>query len=208
MEAPLILAVFGSPRREGNTSKLLQQAIAGAKDSGARVESIVLRDLRMSPCLEIYGCKKDGRCVIEDDFQGVYDQLLAADGMIIATPVFFYTASAHTKILIDRCQSLWVKKNWVAPETSNESKTFRRQGLLISVGATRGKKLFDGMLLTIKYFFDVLDMDLWRSLLYRGLDFKGDVDKHPQYFEEAYTAGRELAEEITFRKNHNPADRP
>jgi hypothetical protein len=61
------------------------------------------------------------------------------------------------------------------------------------VGATRGKKLFDGTLLTIKYFFDILDAELSKALLYRELDFEGDVLKHPEYLREVYEAGRELA---------------
>jgi hypothetical protein len=69
----------------------------------------------------------------------------------------------------------------------------KRKGLFISVGATKGKKLFDGALLTVKYFFDVLDMELWRALLYRGLDFEGDVLRHPEHLEEAYEAGKNLA---------------
>jgi hypothetical protein len=60
------------------------------------------------------------------------------------------------------------------------------------VGATKGKRLFDGTLLTVKYFFDVLDMELWKTLLYRGLDFEGDVLKHPEHLQEAYEAGKEL----------------
>jgi hypothetical protein len=64
------------------------------------------------------------------------------------------------------------------------------------VGATKGKKLFDGMLLSVRYFFDVLDMELWKALLYRQLDFQDDVLKHPEYLEEAYTAGKAFAEAI------------
>jgi len=64
-----ILAIHGSPRRKGNTSLLLRKAIEGARERGANIEEVILRDLKMSPCLEIYGCKKTGRCVIEDDFQ-------------------------------------------------------------------------------------------------------------------------------------------
>lgn len=69
-----------------------------------------------------------------------------------------------------------------------------RKGLFISVGATRGKKLFDGTLLSIRYCFDALDVELWRSLLYRGMDQKGDVLKYPELLEEAYRAGRELVQ--------------
>jgi len=64
------------------------------------------------------------------------------------------------------------------------------------VGATRGKKLFDGMLLSVRYFFDVLDMELWKALLYRQLDFQDDVLKHPEYLEEAFTAGKRFVSAI------------
>ena len=190
-----ILAIYGSPRRQGNTSLLLRQAIQGARDHGTDVREIVLRDIKMSPCLEIYGCKETGRCVIQDGFQDVYDRLLACRGIMLASPIFFYTVSAHIKILMDRCQSLWVKKYWIE-KTPFGKKDFSRKGLFISVGATKGKKLFDGVLLSVRYFFDALDTDLWRSLLFRGLDFEGDVRKHPEYLEEAYRAGMDFSKAL------------
>jgi multimeric flavodoxin WrbA len=190
-----ILAIYGSPRRKGNTTLLLQRAVQGARDAGAEVEEIVLRDLDMSPCLEIYGCKETGRCVIKDDFQKVYDRLLRCDGLMLASPIFFYTVSAHTKILMDRCQSLWVKRYWL-DKTPFGKREFAKKGLFISVGATKGKRLFDGVLLTVKYFFDSADTEMWRSLLYRGLDFEGDVLRHPEYLEEAYTSGKGLVKAL------------
>ena len=239
-----IVAVYGSPRRKGNTSLLLKKAVQGARETGAEVEEVVLRDLEISPCLEIYGCKVTGRCVIQDDFQRVLDQIQASEGIMLASPIFFYAVSAHAKMLIDRCQSLWVKKYWIektrmdrrAPKrkglfisvgATNGKRLFEgtllsvryffdvldmtkywidkvpygqrkpeRKGLFISVGATKGKKLFDGALLTIKYFFDVLDTELWKALLHRGLDFEGDVLKHPEFLEEAYIAGKEICQSI------------
>ena len=190
-----ILAIYGSPRRKGNTSLLLKKAVQGALEAGAEVEEIILRDLNMSPCLEIYGCKKTGRCVIQDDFQKVYDQLLACHGLMLASPIFYYTVSAHTKILMDRCQSFWAKKYWVE-KTPIEKRKATRKGLFISVGATKGKKLFDGTLLSIRYFFDVLDTELWRSLLYRSLDLERDVLGHPEYLLEAHRSGKELVQAI------------
>lgn len=187
-----ILAFYGSPRRNGNTTLLLDHAVQGALDTGAHIEKIVLRDLKMSPCLEIYGCKETGRCVIQDDFQKIYDQLLDFQGLMLASPIFFYTVSAHTKILMDRCQSLWVKKHWI-DKTPYGQRDPSRKGLFISVGATKGKRLFEGTLLTLKYFLDILDAELWKALLYRELDFEGDVLKHPEYLQEAYETGKEFA---------------
>jgi multimeric flavodoxin WrbA len=195
MTAPKIIAIYGSPRRKGNTATLLQRAVEGARDDGAEVEEIVLRDLKMSPCLEIYGCKNAGECHLKDDFQTARDQILASQGLMLASPVFFYTVSAHTKILMDRFQSLWVKKYWI-DKKPNGQPTTQRKGLFIAVGATKGKKLFDGILLSLKYFFDVIDMKLWKALLYRGLDFEGDVLKFPEYLDEAYEAGKEFAKAI------------
>jgi multimeric flavodoxin WrbA len=195
MTEPKIIAIYGSPRRKGNTAALLKRAVEGARQMGAHVDEIVLRDLKLSPCMEIYGCKESGECRIKDDFQKVRDLILESQGLMIASPIFFYTVSAHTKILMDRFQSLWVKKYWLDQDSDNRV-VARRKGLFISVGATRGKKLFDGTLLSMKYFFDVLDMDLWKSLLYRELDFEGDVLKHPDYLEEAFKTGGSMVEAI------------
>ncbi len=188
-----ILAIYGSPRRRGNTATLLKHAVQGAVDAGAQVDEVILRDLKISPCLEIYACKKDGRCAIKDDFQQVVDQILLAKGLILASPIFFYTVSAHTKILMDRCQSLWVKKYWIDKVPFGQWKP-KRKGVFISAGATKGKKLFEGALLTVKYFFDTLDTELYRSLLFRRLDYEEDILKHPDYLEEAYEVGSALAE--------------
>jgi multimeric flavodoxin WrbA len=187
-----IVAIYGSPRRKGNTALLLKKAVEGAREAGAEVDEMVLRDLKISPCLEIYGCQRTGECVIKDDFQAVRDRMISSHGIMLASPIFFYTVSAHTKMFMDRFQSLWVKKYWI-DQTPFGRKDYKRKGLFISVGATRGKRLFDGAKLTVKYFFDTLDTDLWRSLLYRELDLEGDVLRHPEYLEEALQAGKDLA---------------
>jgi multimeric flavodoxin WrbA len=110
----------------------------------------------------------------------------------LASPIFFYSVTAQTKTLMDRFQSQWVKKYWI-DGTEFGKWTPKRKGLFISAGATKGKRLFEGTLFTVGYFFDTLDMELWRSLLYRGLDREQDVQSHPEYLEEAKTAGREFA---------------
>ncbi|MEW5733526.1 MAG: flavodoxin family protein [Thermodesulfobacteriota bacterium] len=185
-----IVAVYGSPRRKGNTSTLLSRAVAGAREEGAEVVEFVLRDLKISPCLEIYGCKKDGRCVIRDDFHVLADAVFSADALMLASPVFFYAVSAHTKAFMDRCQSLWVKKYWIE-NAARRPKT--RQALFIAAGATQGKKLFDGILLSVRYFLDVFDAELTGTLLYRGLEDEGDAAAQPQILAQAFQAGRDLA---------------
>ncbi|MFP4428992.1 MAG: flavodoxin family protein [Desulfovermiculus sp.] len=191
-----LVALYGSPRRQGNTSRLLQEAVQGAREAGAGVQEFVLRELKISPCLELYHCKKEGECSIKDDFQMVRDAVLKSQGLMLASPIFFYSVTAQTKAFMDRFQSLWVKK-YLIDEIGFGQWTPTRQGLFISAGATKGRKLFEGTLLTVKYFFDPLDMALWKSLLYRGLDGPEDILKHPEYLQEARAAGHGLVQALS-----------
>ncbi|MEJ5359361.1 MAG: flavodoxin family protein [Desulfobacterales bacterium] len=191
MDPERIVAVFGSPRRRGNTAALLEAAVEGAREAGARVDPIVLRDLKIAPCLEIYGCRIDGECRIQDDFQSVRARVLAAGGIMLASPIFYYAVSAQVKILMDRFHSLWVKRHWV--ERAAGGPRLRRRGLFIAAGATRGPRLFEGALLSVRCFFDTLDCDLWKSLLYRGLDHEDEARGRPELLAEAQQAGAALA---------------
>jgi multimeric flavodoxin WrbA len=190
-----ITAIYGSPRKDGNSAALLKQAVAGARQEGAEVEEIFLRDHKISPCLEIYGCTKTGECVIRDDFQDILAKIEAGTGIMLASPIFFYSVSAHTKIFMDRCQSRWVRKYWLEDQPFGRAPE-KRKGLFISVGATSGKKLFEGAILTVKYFFDVLDAGLWKTVLCRDVDCKGEVEKRPDCLNDSFEAGRQLAKEL------------
>lgn len=188
---PLVVAIHGSPRRRGNTSTLLGEAVRGATEQGCRIVEFHLRDLKLSPCLEIYGCKKDGRCVIKDDFQKIYDSLDQAQGVILASPIFFYAVSAQTKILMDRCQSFWVRRHWLEKRPYDDT-TWHRRGLFIAAAASQGQKLFDGALLSVRYFFRALDTELTDTLLCRGLDREDEAQHQPDQLAMAYLKGKEL----------------
>ncbi|MBM4333456.1 MAG: flavodoxin family protein [Deltaproteobacteria bacterium] len=185
-----VLGIYGSPRRGGNTELLLSELLRGCREAGAEVEEVFLRDLKISPCLEIYACKKDGRCPIKDDMQSLYERLIEADALALASPVFFYAVSAHTKAFIDRCQAMWARK-YLLKQTISPGKP-QRKGVFLSVGGSKGSKVFDGPLLTMKYFYDALDVTLYRSLLYQNIDAQGDILQHPTAMAEAYVLGKEL----------------
>jgi hypothetical protein len=191
----MIVALYGSPRRQGNTSRLLQAAVAGARQAGAEVREIVLRDLQINPCLEIYGCRRTGACVQRDDFRELAETLLRASATMLASPIFFYAVSAQVKLMMDRCQSLWVKKYWLDKKPLGRFDN-PRPGLFLSVGASYGRELFSGAERSVRYFFDTFDTRLWKTLAYRGLDGADEILSHPEYLAEAQAAGRELGEMI------------
>lgn len=186
-----VLSILGSPRRGGNTEIVLDEALRGARDSGAECEKVVLRDLNIKPCMEIYKCTEAGVCAIKDDMQALFPKIVQSERLIIASPIFFYSVSALAKAMIDRCQSLWVKKYILELPVSPIAD---RRGAFISVAATQGKKLFDGVRLTMKYFFDAIDVSYSDELLIRGADEKGEVRKQPDVLEAAYDLGRRLVQ--------------
>ena len=103
-----VLVILGSPRRMGNSSTLADRISRGAKSTSAEVETLFLQDLEISPCRGCDTCQKhDSKgCAIEDDMQEIYPKLIKADAWVIASPVYWFTMSAQTKIFMDRCYAL------------------------------------------------------------------------------------------------------
>ena len=188
-----VLGIFGSPRKGGNTELLLEELLKGAEKEGASVERLYLSDFTIIPCKECHGCDNTGSCVILDDMEKIYPKLLEADGVILASPIFFYGVTAWAKALIDRSQAFWARKYLLKdPSFGREGK--KRKGFFISVGATKGQKVFEGSILTVKYFFDVLNANYVGQLLFKGVEAKGDILKHPEALQQAFEAGRRLVQ--------------
>ena len=187
-----ILGIMGSPRIKGNTDLLLDEALKGAQSQQAETEKLVVDKLKIAPCREYSGCLRDGNCVIRDDMDDIYPKLMDADGIIVASPMFFYALSAQLKALIDRCQALWARK-YVLKQNPPKS---GRKGAFIAVGATRGEKLFDGSILTVKYFFKAIDVEYSDELLVRGVDQRGEIRQHPEALSGAFELGSRLANRL------------
>jgi len=184
-----VLGIMGSPRRQSNTEILLDKALEGAREAGAEVEKVLVLKLKISPCLEIYACLKDGNCAIKDDMQLLYKKLQEADHIIFASPIFFYGITSQAKAIIDRCQALWVRRHVLGMGKEDERV---RRGVFISIGATQGTKLFDGAVLTVKYFFNAIGVKYSGDLLVRGIDNRAQIGEHPAALENAFRLGQEL----------------
>ena len=187
-----VLGIYGSPRKKGNSDILLDKALRGAESEGAEIEKVYTRDLDIEGCIECDGCDGTGECVLDDDMQDIYPSLLDADAIILSSPIFFYAFPSKIKALIDRSQAMWCKR--VLQKPKSEWKNYEGgKGYLIAVGATKGKHMFEGTVLTAKYFFDALDKSCEESLVFRGVEKEGDINSHPDYLEDAYRFGQKLA---------------
>lgn len=186
-----VVGISTSPREKGNSDLLLREALAGAESAGAKAEYIALRDKQIAPCVECNQCYKTGRCRTEDDYQGVLEKMLEADRLILATPIFFMTVCAQCKLLIDRCQCLWSHKYVLKRPLISGGRRDRR-GMVIAVGGSKGTKMFDSIALTMKYFFDVLDMHFVGGLFVNKIEEAGAVLEHRTAMKEACRCGRDL----------------
>jgi len=103
-----VLVILGSPRKKGNSSALADRISRGAKSAGAEVETLFLQDLKISPCRGCDTCQThDSKgCATKDDMQKIYPKLIRANAWVIASPVYWFTMSAQTKIFMDRCYAL------------------------------------------------------------------------------------------------------
>jgi multimeric flavodoxin WrbA len=103
-----VLVILGSPRRKGNSSTLAARISRGAISAGAKVETLFLQKLKISPCRGCDTCQKQNSkaCAVKDDMQEIYPKLIKADAWVIASPVYWFTMSAQTKTFMDRCYAL------------------------------------------------------------------------------------------------------
>lgn len=97
-----VLIISSSPRRHGNSDLLCDMFAKGAEESGSNVEKIFLKDKEINYCIGCGVCNTTHSCVIKDDMAEILDEMVNADVIVLATPVYFYSMAAQMKTLIDR----------------------------------------------------------------------------------------------------------
>jgi multimeric flavodoxin WrbA len=99
-----IINLIGSPHgAKGNTARLLRMVSEGAESLGATTETIFLTGRNVLPCLGCDACHKTGKCVQKDEFEGIQEKILGADGLILGSPNYIFQVSAQMKAFMDRC---------------------------------------------------------------------------------------------------------
>jgi len=187
-----IIAILGSPVPEGNTARLLDQALKGAEDAGCTVEKIVLTDLSFEACKEMMFCSEHETCIIDDDMQQLYPKLREADGFILATPVMCMGIPGKLKSFMDRCQVFFMAKYIRNKSLVSPEKKAIRKALFICISGMNVPEVFVGAKLTTKAFLDIIDCTYGDELLVSDMDTIRDVMKQPGLTEAAYNKGLAL----------------
>ncbi len=178
-----ILILKGSPRERGNSAALADRAAQGALAAGAQVESIYLHGLDIRPCDACELCAENGNwCIIEDDMLPLYPKLAAADAVILASPIYWFTFSAQLKLCIDR----WYGFQEVAHKQFGIILTYGDTDLYTS-GGINAIHTFETMCRFLKG--EIV------GIVHGSLSNVGDVEKHPELLQQAYDLGQRLAAE-------------
>lgn len=175
-----VLILSSSPRRGGNSDTLCDQFLRGAREAGHEAEKIFLRDRKIGYCTGCSACSRDGKpCPQRDDAAEIVGKMVAADVIVMATPVYFYTMSAQMKTLIDRCCGRY---------TEMKNRTF----CFIVTAAEDDRRKMERTVDTFQGFLDCLENPQVAGVVYGLCVWQvGDIAGHPA-LQEAYEMGKNL----------------
>jgi len=180
-----ILAIVGSPRLDGNTNFLVDQALDEAKKLGAETEKIVISQHKVNPCLGHDDCPSFASCTQKDDAGWIIDKFYQADGVILGSPVYYYNVTAQMKAFMDRNFS---------PYNKSRRASARALGLIV-IAESEG---IEDTLHTLHQFIDsVSHVDKGRRFVVSGYAGRtGDAPKNAKLVEEARMLGRKMVESL------------
>ena len=174
-----VLILSSSPRKGGNSDLLCDALAEGAREAGHEVTKIRLADRRIGYCVGCYACKALKHCVQQDDAAAVLEAMLAADVIVLASPVYFYSVSAQLKALFDRSVAIY-------PNLTNKAYVF------LATMADTEERMLSGTFTAMQGFLDCYDgSTLVAKLGVPGVYAPGEV-RTTGALEKARAIGRAL----------------
>ncbi len=165
------------PRAGGNSDAAGLAVAGGLARAGSPARVINLRDRPVAPCRGCGACSAPARrCVLDrpgDDAEALFAHLMTAPAAVFAAPIYFYHVPALFKAFIDRAQRHYEAR--LAGDPSHAALAERPAGVVLVAGRKQGERLFDGALLTLKYFLWPFRLSLAEPCLLRGMDAPGDL---------------------------------
>jgi multimeric flavodoxin WrbA len=184
-----VLGICGSYRDDSNTNKIVKLV---SESSGFDYELVYLGKTRVKPCTGCLSCAmNEGRCVVDDGMQQLYDKILSADGIVLGSPTYREDVTGAVKCFIDRTIALYYRG--IGPDSGVPHTGRRplagRPGVAVvttaAVGADRAAE-------TLKIYFDINRMEVVTVL--PEIVRIDDVDDMPEVLARAKEAGKKLGD--------------
>ncbi len=175
-----ILVLTGSPRKNGNSNTLVDYFIKGAKEKGHEIVRFDSAFKNVHPCVACNKCNMGmGDCVFRDDFEEVKANIVNADMVLFATPMYYFGISAQLKAVIDRFYGI-----------NEKIHTLKKSALILTYADTNDieaepiKSHYDRL---VKY----LSWEIVGTIIAKGVWMTGSVE-NTQYSKQAYELGKSL----------------
>jgi len=195
-----IIIIEASPRDNGNSTILAREVAAGARSLGAEVESVHLHGMDIRPCIACDACQGslEQDCVIPDDLRALYPRLRAANAIVYATPIYWFTVSGQIKLFMDRCYALTFldTEPGEGGEPAYSVKTDlggKKLGVVLTYGDV--DPFASGAVNAIRTFQDMarfLGSEI-AGIVYGSTAALGEAVDNAALLKQAYDLGRELA---------------
>ena len=183
-----VVVLLGSPRKKGNSAALAKKIIYGVESAGGKVETVYLNGLNIKPCQGCYACKKKNSpgCAVDDDMQSLYPKLVESDAWVIASPVYWFSMSAQTKIFMDRCFALW-------NEDPEMNRLFKKR-IAIAMSYGDSDPFNSGCVNALRSFQDAYRYAGARivGMVYGSADEPGEIASNAELMDQAEEIGRKL----------------
>jgi multimeric flavodoxin WrbA len=190
----LILGVSGSPRRGGNSDRVLEAILAGASESGTDAEVLYLSGMEMSSCVGCERCREDKVCTrFEDDLTVFYPKISRAEGIVLVTPVYNYNVTAWMKAFIDRLYCFYDFDNEYPRGWSSRLAEQGKATILAIVAEQVDPKDLGVTLAAMRMPVEALGYRIAGELAVPGVFEAGIVKNRPEVMDKAARLGRELA---------------
>lgn len=182
----IVTVLLGSPRVDGTSERLAGSFSIGAEEKGYEIRKIRLSDKNIKPCLGCGGCWSTGTpCVQTDDMLSIYHELEKSDVIAFATPLYFYSWSAQTKLMWDRLISVYSAKS--------EIDLRNKKAVLIASAGDAGTECFDGLISSFRLACGYTKWKIAGIVCAPGMHGKTDVAQHGrEYILKAYALGKNL----------------
>ena len=174
-----ILVITGSPRKNGNSNTLADNFIKGAQEAGHSVVRFDSAFKNVHPCIACNKCGMNGECVFKDDFEFIRDNIVDADAVVFATPMYYFGISAQIKAVIDRFYAI------------NGQIHVPKKAVLIMTYADTSAKEAQPIISHYETLLNYLGWSDTGRVIASGVWTEGSVNQ-TQYPKQAYELGKKL----------------
>ncbi|WP_440954309.1 flavodoxin family protein [Methanosarcina sp. Mfa9] len=186
-----LLGLIGSPRENGNTATLVNAVLEGAAENGAETKVYHLAKMDLKACSGCMSCRAEGKCVIDDDMQELYEEVRSSDALVIGSPIYMWEITTQTKAFVDRLIALTCWQPCAKPEFSPLIKLNTKLVLAYTYGNPNPNN-FNQYFKYMQGLFSYLGFDVQECIWASGTINPDDIFRQPEVLENAKEIGKKL----------------